>query len=72
MPSFQGRLSESEAGRLAEFVRSFSGAPSPSAVETRGEFDRQFRDLMRELDELKQHYHATNGPDPPDGSGSRD
>ena len=72
MPSFQGRLSEAEAGRLAEFVRSFSGAPSPSAVEARDEFDRQFRDLMRELDELKQRYHATNGLDPRAGRNSRD
>jgi len=63
MPSFQGRLSEVEAGKLAEFVRSFSGAPSPSAVGSRDEFDRQFRDLMAELDNLKQLYYATNGPD---------
>ncbi len=64
MPSFQGRLSDAEAGKLAKFVRSFSGSPSSSAVEQRDEFDRQFRDLMAELDELKKLYHATNGPEP--------
>jgi mono/diheme cytochrome c family protein len=67
MPSFRGRVSESQAQDLAAYVRAF-GPERPAARESPAadsDFEKQFRDLQSEWDELQKQLRELREPRKP-------
>jgi mono/diheme cytochrome c family protein len=62
MPSFRGRLSEEEARALVAYLR--KAAPPVEEVivpaAAPDEFARRYRDLLKQLEDLKEHYRRLN------------
>jgi mono/diheme cytochrome c family protein len=62
MPAFRGRVNEEQAKDLAAYIRAF-GPPSaaPSEVPA-GDFERRFRELQDQWNELQKQLEALPPP----------
>ena len=56
MPAFGDRLSEKEVQALVSHIRRFSPSEFAPASTLSGDFDRRYRLLQEELDELRQQF----------------
>jgi hypothetical protein len=66
MPAFRGKLKEDQARGLVAHIRSFatttgkSGAQKVREPASPGDFELEFRRLLRELDELKKQFRQAS------------
>jgi mono/diheme cytochrome c family protein len=56
MPAFAGRLSDQEARELVRRVRAFDPTLGRRDLTPADDFDRRFRELQRELEDLKKQF----------------
>jgi hypothetical protein len=64
MPSFRGKISDAEARDLIAAIRAFDSTPAvrPVADDPTDGFERRFRELQKELDELKRQFRELSNP----------
>jgi mono/diheme cytochrome c family protein len=64
MPGFRGRVADDEARALVASVRSFSQAARVGRADSAApnEFDRRFRELQEELEDLKKQFREVSTP----------
>jgi mono/diheme cytochrome c family protein len=64
MPGFRGKLRESEARDLVASVRAFAPAPGAGSTATAkpDEFERRYRELQEELEDLKKQFREVSKP----------
>jgi mono/diheme cytochrome c family protein len=72
MPPFQGRISETQAGELVAFLRSLSGSPTAARIDSQGDFEQRFQQLMEQMNDLKRQYRALPQPVGEAAEASRD
>jgi mono/diheme cytochrome c family protein len=56
MPPFRARLADAQIQALVAYVRTFDPSHAKPAASSLGEFDRQFRNLEQELNDLGRKY----------------
>jgi hypothetical protein len=56
MPSFRGKLRDSEARDLVAYLRSLAQGPRRSSSASSSEFSRRFQQLVVQFDELDRQY----------------
>jgi mono/diheme cytochrome c family protein len=56
MPAFGGRISEQEARELVKRIRAFSAGPARPAAASSADFDGRFRELQKEMEDLKRQF----------------
>jgi mono/diheme cytochrome c family protein len=56
MPAFAGRISEPEARALVKHIRAFEPSSRPRTVAPATDFDRRFRELQMELEDLRKRF----------------
>jgi mono/diheme cytochrome c family protein len=54
MPSFRGKISDSQAQDLVEFVRAFGPKSAKARAISADEFETRWRQLQEELDQIKR------------------
>jgi mono/diheme cytochrome c family protein len=64
MPSFRGRLSMDRARGLVAYIRQAGPATKKATEPAPDDFDRRFRDLLKQLEELKKQYRRQSPPAP--------
>jgi quinol-cytochrome oxidoreductase complex cytochrome b subunit/mono/diheme cytochrome c family protein len=57
MPSFRGRVNDDQAADLVAYVRAFGPEPVAEAPPDTDEFEKRFRKLQAEWDELQKQLH---------------
>ena len=62
MPAFADRLNDKELQSLVSHVRGFSSSGLMPAFGTTRDFDRRYRLLQEELDELRQQFRELSSP----------
>jgi mono/diheme cytochrome c family protein len=62
MPSFRGRLNESDAQDLTAYVRAFGPVRAQSARPETGDFEKRFRQLQEQWDELQKQLRELQRP----------
>jgi mono/diheme cytochrome c family protein len=66
MPAFHGRLDEDAAQDLVSLIRTFDPTYDPAAARGQPlngeEFDRRFRHLETEMEELKKQFREASAP----------
>jgi ubiquinol-cytochrome c reductase cytochrome b subunit len=65
MPPFRGRVAEEQARDLVAYIRAFAGsraapAPAPAAADT--DFEKRFRELQDQWNELQRQLQELNKP----------
>jgi mono/diheme cytochrome c family protein len=66
MPAFRGRVSEGQAQDLAAYVRAF-GPVRAAPTAPAGDFDKRFRELQDQWDELQRQLRELSKPPPKPG-----
>jgi ubiquinol-cytochrome c reductase cytochrome b subunit len=64
MPAFTGRVTDEQARDLAAYIRAFGPEKAVIAEAPTGDFDRQFRDLQDQWNELQRQLDALAKPPP--------
>jgi mono/diheme cytochrome c family protein len=63
MPSFRGKVGDDEARALVASVRAFDPAPARRTTSAPpDEFERRFRELQEELNDLKKQFREVSAP----------
>jgi hypothetical protein len=62
MPPFRGRITEGQARDLAGYVRAFGPLQAAPAAPPAGDFEKRFRELQNQWQELQRQLKET--PDP--------
>jgi mono/diheme cytochrome c family protein len=62
MPTFSGRLDETQVRNLVTYVRSFAPASPRLIQEPPTDFSRRFQQLQNEMNALKRQYRALSTP----------
>jgi mono/diheme cytochrome c family protein len=64
MPSFAGSINQRRAEELVAFIRRFGPASASSAMDASGDFEKRFRELEAELQELKRQFRTLSSSGP--------
>jgi quinol-cytochrome oxidoreductase complex cytochrome b subunit len=62
MPTFRGRVGDEQAQDLAAYVRAFGPVPPPAPRPAPSDFDRRFRELQAQWDELQRQLQESSRP----------
>ncbi len=62
MPAFGDRLKDEEVQALVSHIRGFNSSDFAPAISTVSEFDRHYRMLQEELNDLRQQFRDLSGP----------
>jgi hypothetical protein len=65
MPSFAGRVSEDQAQALVAYVRAFGPAPTRADEAPAGDFEKRFREMQAEWNELQRQMRELQKPAKP-------
>jgi mono/diheme cytochrome c family protein len=58
MPAFRGRVNDEQARDLAAYIRAFGPAPAPPSEAPASDFERRFRELQDQWNELQKQLEA--------------
>jgi hypothetical protein len=64
MPGFADKLNPEQARQLVEFIRSFGPNASRQKATSTGDFQKRFRELQKELDDLRKQFRELPSPPP--------
>jgi mono/diheme cytochrome c family protein len=62
MPAFRGRVTEEQAQDLVAYVRAFGPAQQRPTEPPSDDFEKRFRDLQRQWDELEKQLRELSPP----------
>ena len=62
MPSFRGRVNDEQAQDLVAYVRAFRPASADTPVAPTGDFDKRFRELQNQWNELDKQLKKLSAP----------
>ena len=62
MPSFRGRVSDKQAPDLVAYVRAFGPISAEAPAAPTGDFEKQFRDLQNQWNELDKQLKKLAAP----------
>jgi mono/diheme cytochrome c family protein len=62
MPAFRGRVNEDQVNDLAAYIRAFGPAPSAASEAPASDFERRFRELQDQWNELQKQLESLPSP----------
>jgi len=62
MPAFRGRVNDEQARDLAAYIRAFGPAPTPPSEIPASDFERRFRELQDQWNELQKQLEMLPSP----------
>ena len=62
MPAFRGRVNEDQARDLAAYIRAFGPPPTAPSELPANDFERRFRELQDQWNELQKQLEALPPP----------